>query len=85
MMLKFERGAKQPPTTGLLCCFSLQNDMTGTSALTSTTRIESSGVNSDSMNVAFHWNGFSCAALSKTEHSQCFEPFNIAAYWRGLP
>ena len=28
----------------------------------------SSGVNSTSMNVAFHCNGFSCAALGKTEH-----------------
>lgn len=45
-----------------------------------------SGVNSTSMNVAFHWNGFSCAALSKTEHFiSAFEPFNTAAYLRGLP
>lgn len=43
-----------------------------------------SGVNSTSMNVAFHWNGFLCAALSKTEHFvSAFEPFNIAAYLRG--
>lgn len=88
MMLKFERGIKLLPKQ-LLCCLSLQNDLAGTSALPSTPRIESpgihiSGVNSTSMNVAFHWNGFLCAALSKTEHFvSAFEHFNIAAYLRG--
>lgn len=44
MKLKFERGSKQPPRTGLLCCFSLQSDVEGTSALLSTARAESSGI-----------------------------------------
>lgn len=44
MMLKSERGAKQPPKTGLLGCFGLQSDVEGTSALRSTARIQSSGM-----------------------------------------
>lgn len=59
--------------------------MAGTSALTSTARLESSGVNSTSMNVAFHWNGFSRAAWSKAELCQRFEPFTVAACLRGIP
>lgn len=42
-----------------------------------------SGVNSTPMNVAFHWNGFSCAAPGAKLNT--FELFNTATFLRGFP
>lgn len=39
----------------------------------------SSGVNSTSLNVAFHWNRLSYAAWAEAKH---FDTFHTAAYWR---
>lgn len=87
MMLKSEKGTQEPSHTGHLAA--------SVSRMTRRAREHSpaqpgsrplgraSGLNSTSVNVAFHWNGFSSAALSKTEHCQCFELSNVVAdLWR---
>lgn len=90
MMLKFERNWTTPENRAALLLQSPEWHGRNFEHLPAQPELSSpgctSGVNGTSMNVAFHWNGFSCAALSKTEHFvSAFEPFNKAAYLRGLP
>lgn len=88
-MLKLEKGTKRPSNTGHFAASvsrTAQRARELSPAQPGSRPLGwASGLNSTSVNVAFHWNGFSSAALSKTEHCQCFEIFNVVADLRGLP
>lgn len=87
MMLKFKKGTKLLQKQDCFAACFQSDIMEGIVALPSTARSASSGIcsgaNSTPMNVAFHWNGFSCVAPGAKLNT--FELFNIATFLRGFP